>query len=63
MQAQYHLDSAELFQLVSSGISELLCGDEDIDTATAELGGMVRLYSKINRKIALGQRRNYSLAI
>ena len=63
VQAQYHLDSAELFQLVSSGISELLCGDEDIDTATAELGGMVRLYSKINRKIALGQRRNYSLAI
>lgn len=63
VQSQYHLDSVDLFKLVSDGISELLCGDEDIDRGTAELADMVRLYLKINRKIAAGQARKYSQAV
>ena len=51
MCSQYHLDSAELAGLVIRGISGLLSSEDDIDTATAELAGLVRSYFNIHKRI------------
>ena len=57
MCSHYHLDSAEIYNLVCQGIANLLAGDEDIDTGTAELAEMVRTSLKIRKQTALWARR------
>ena len=53
MCSHYHLDSAEIYNLVCQGIANLLAGDDDIDSGTAELAEMVRTCLKIRKQTAL----------
>ena len=57
MCSHYHLDSAEIYNLVCQGIANLLAGDDDIDAGTAELAEMVRTCLKIRKQTALFARK------
>ena len=56
MCSRYYLDSEELAALVSTGIGELLTGNQDIDQGTSELAELVRSYFRIQRKTADAKR-------
>lgn len=60
MQVHYNLNSAEIYDLVCKGIANLMTGEDDIDTGTAELAAMVRVCQKIQKQTALFQRRHQS---
>jgi len=46
-QSQYHLDTPELFSVVTKGIAQLLTSDADLEAGLKELGDMLRTYFKI----------------
>ena len=51
LHSEYQLSSPDLFKLISSGISSILSGNEDIAPQVEELAFVVRKYLKYTRKL------------
>jgi hypothetical protein len=51
LHSEYQLSSPDLFKLISSGISSILSGNEDISPQVEELAFVVRKYLKYTRKL------------
>ena len=51
LNSEYHLSSPDLFKLISSGISHILSGDDDIAEQVSELAYVVRKYLKYTQNI------------
>lgn len=51
LHSEYQLSSPDLFKLISSGISSILSGNEDIVPQVEELAFVVRKYLKYTRKL------------
>lgn len=46
-QSQYHLNSSELFSVVTKGVAQLLQRDSELESGLRDMGNMLRTYLKI----------------